>query len=198
MVNIHQLIEDFMNTETPVKGVYNEISLQLELGIYLREHLPKDSYWVQFERNITSYTESNTDAFVKKEMDIVVEDTKAKEKYAIELKFPVNGQYPEQMKAFLKDIRFMEQVLGVDGFVGASVLTLVEDKLFYTPAKVTGFPYDVFRTEANPQREIRVPKDCYIGIENTYKGVWKPITDSKGQINRMYYHIPINGNKNNF
>lgn len=30
--------------------------------------------------------------------------------YAIELKYPKNGQYPEQMYSFIKDIKFMQQV----------------------------------------------------------------------------------------
>lgn len=32
------------------------------------------------------------------------------EHYAIELKYPLNGQYPEQMFSFVKDIKFMEEM----------------------------------------------------------------------------------------
>lgn len=46
----------------------------------------------------------------KHEIDIVVYNDK--EKYAIELKYPVNGQYPEQMYSFVKDVLFTEAAEG--------------------------------------------------------------------------------------
>ena len=52
------------------------------------------------------------------------------EKYAIELKYPRNGQYPEQMYSFVKDIIFMEQ-LKTEGFDATFSMVLVDDKLFY-------------------------------------------------------------------
>lgn len=36
------------------------------------------------------------------------------EKYAIEIKFPTNGQYPEQMFIFCKDIKFLEELKNND------------------------------------------------------------------------------------
>lgn len=41
-------------------------------------------------------------------MDIVIYNES--EKYAIELKYPQNGQYPEQMFSCVKDIKFMEEL----------------------------------------------------------------------------------------
>ncbi|MBR3425033.1 MAG: hypothetical protein IKG79_03185, partial [Neisseriaceae bacterium] len=60
-----------------------------------------------------------------------------KEKYAIELKFPRNGQHPEQMYSFVKDIKFMEELQDKENlkelcFINTYVLTLVDDKLFYS------------------------------------------------------------------
>lgn len=83
--------------------VYNEFSLQHELGIYLRNKLP--DYKVQFERNAKYFDIHDT---IKHEIDIVVFNDR--EKYAIELKYPLNGQYPEQMYSFIKDIKFMEEL----------------------------------------------------------------------------------------
>ena len=47
--------------------VYNEFSLQHELGVFLRNRL--DAYKVQFERNTKFFGISNT---IKHEIDIVV------------------------------------------------------------------------------------------------------------------------------
>ena len=41
-------------------------------------------------------------------MDLFITDTEKKNRYAIELKFPRNGQYPETMFSFVKDIKFLE------------------------------------------------------------------------------------------
>lgn len=77
--------------------VYNEFSLQHELGVFLRSTFPLDK--VQFERNVSYFGISNT---VKKEIDISI--VCGKDRYAVELKYPTNGQYPEQLYSFLKDI----------------------------------------------------------------------------------------------
>lgn len=69
-----------------------------------------------------------TKNFVKKEIDIVIEND-SQERYAIELKFPRNGQYPEQMYSFIKDIRFMEQVESA-GFTKTFCICMVDDKNF--------------------------------------------------------------------
>ena len=107
--------------------IYNEFSLQHELGIFLRERL--QGYKVQFERN-TKYF-GLTD-LVKHEIDIVVYDDVRK--YAVELKYPLNGQHPEQMFSFVKDICFMEQ-LKMKGFEKTYCMTVVKDKKFYSGTK---------------------------------------------------------------
>lgn len=83
--------------------IYNEFSLQHELGIFLRNHFP--NYRIQFERNTKFFGIETT---TKHEIDIVIYNEY--EKMAIELKFPLNGQYPEQMFSFIKDICFMEEL----------------------------------------------------------------------------------------
>ena len=70
--------------------VYNEFSLQHEVGIYLREHFSANK--VQFERNV-SYFKFNKQKFIKREIDITVFSPDNSELlYAIELKYPRNGQ----------------------------------------------------------------------------------------------------------
>ena len=93
-MNLVTLMNSFMKLILEEKiEVYNEFSLQHELGIFLRNELRNTKFF-----NITKT--------IKHEMDIVIYNES--EKYAIELKYPQNGQYPEQMFSCVKDIKFME------------------------------------------------------------------------------------------
>ena len=151
--------------------VYNEFSLQHELGIYLRNKLP--DYKVQFERNAKFFDIYDT---IKHEIDIVVFNDR--EKYAIELKYPVNGQYPEQMYSFIKDIKFMEE-LKKAGFDSTYCLTLVQDKNFCTGEKRDGI-YAYFRSNAPVHGIITKPtgrKDQQIQIEGHYNIQWRAERD---------------------
>lgn len=179
-MNIEQLLKDFMQliNKNEVE-VYNEFSLQHELGIYLRDRL-KD-YKVQFERNTKFFGISGT---VKHEIDIVI--YRNNEKYAIELKYPVNGQYPEEMFSFIKDIKFMEE-MKTAGFDSTYCLTLVEDKNFYSGEKQDGI-YSYFRGNTPIHGVITKPtgkKDFELNIEKSYLIDWKTIQDMK------YYLITI-------
>ena len=153
--------------------IYNEFSLQHELGIYLRKALP--NYKVEFERNVKFFNLSNT---VKKEIDIVVYN--GKEKFAIELKHPLNGQYPEQMYSFIKDIRFMEE-LKLNGFDNTYCLTFVKDKNFYCGNKIDGI-YAFFRAGKNISGKIEKPtgKDIQsITLTNAYQVSWELCNDMR-------------------
>lgn len=158
MPNIKQLLNDFMKEVEPKINkvyddeeeqgkegksikVYNEFSLQHELGIFLREKLPK--YKVQFERNVKNFF--RIEDTIKHEIDIVIYNKQKKERYAIELKFPLNGQYPEEMYSFIIDIKFMEQ-LKEHGFNATYTLTMVIDHNFYE-----GKTYD---NSGNPRQGI--------------------------------------------
>ena len=109
--------------------IYNEFSLQHELGRFLRSELPE--YLVQFERNVSFFAPSK-DAFTKREIDLVVySKDKSDLKFAIELKYPRNGQYPEAMYSFCKDIAFAEE-LNAAGFTHTALLIFADDPLFYS------------------------------------------------------------------
>ena len=190
-----ELLEEFMHLKQTNGDdilVYNEISLQLELGLYLRQK----GYTVRFERNIGEYVK-NTSYFVKKEIDIVAykgKDELKAEKIAIELKFSRNGQYPEQMFSFIKDIKFMEQVKNdvcKEGkFTGTYVLTLVDNKNFYLSNRGKNEIYSYFRKNGS---DIQIPKgkdiikptgnkeECKetikeIKLNNQYNSTWKKPT----------------------
>lgn len=185
MINLSKCIEEFWfyahehNIE-----LYNEFSLQHELGIFLRNKLPE--YKVQFERNV-SYFGIYTGT-IKKEIDIVIFSNDKTEKYAIELKYPRNGQYPEQMYAFIKDILFMEELKAL-GFTSTAAVTLVDDKPFYIGENNSGI-YQYFRAGKPIHGPIYKPTGTTKGIDHTdiigeYYVKWKPTGRS------MYYIVEM-------
>lgn len=154
--------------------IYNEFSLQHELGIFLRESLPQ--YKVQFERNV-SYFSSNHST-IKKEIDISIFSEDKLEKYAIELKCPLNRQYPEQLYSFTKDIKFMEELRGL-GFTKTACVVLVSDKPFYQGKNNNGI-YKFFREEYAVYGDIYKPtgsgkNEDLITLEGNYKVEWNDL-----------------------
>ena len=174
----------FSDIENNSIEVYNEFSLQHELGIFLRNEISKP-YKVEFERNI-SFFYKDADC-VKREIDIVIYHPDMNDKYAIELKFPNNGQHPESMFQFIKDIKFMEEVKQM-GFTHTYVATYVRDRLFYDGRKVDGI-YSYFRNHNTLNGEIKKPtgkKDEVIDIQGNYNIDWLPLENKA-----RYYWISI-------
>ncbi|WP_281976068.1 hypothetical protein [Halobacillus litoralis] len=184
-MNIEEYIHEFFSEVSSNKvDIYNEFSLQHELGIFLRNKVP-NPYKVEFERNIRFFHPNAKCA--KSEIDIVIYHPDNHMRYAIELKYPKNGQYPESMFHFVKDIKFMEQVKDL-GFCENFAVTYVEDNLFYSGSKRDGI-YGFFRNGELIHGEVNKPtgrkKESHI-IEGTYKIEWLPLeNDSK------YYVLSI-------
>lgn len=156
--------------------IYNEFSFQHELGIYLRNNLP--GYKVQFERNVNFFF-GKADTR-KKEIDIVIYKADNSERYAIELKYPRNGQHPETMFAFIGDIKFMERVKEL-GFNRTFAMTLVDDHLFYEGSDNSGI-YSFFRTGKEISGTIQKPtgrKDDFITINGYYKIQWNKLENKE-------------------
>ena len=170
---VKELTEKIVAGETEV---YNEFSLQHELGILLRKRLPERL--VQFERNV-SYFELGKSGFEKREIDIVVFDRKDSLLDAVvELKFPRNGQYPEQMFSFCKDIVFLEQ-LKKAGFDKAFFVVFAEDRLFYE-GNQSGI-YGFFRGGRKLSGPIDKPtgrRDKSLTIRGAYDVVWHEVCGS--------------------
>jgi len=165
--------------------IYNEFSLQHELGIYLREILP--NYKVQFERNVSFFTSDNKT--VKKEIDISIFTEDKRERYAIELKCPMNGQHPEQMYSFTKDIKFMEE-LKERGFTKTACLVLVSDRPFHEGKVNTGI-YKYFREEYAVYGDIYKPtgpskNDEFISLSGRHEFVWHDLN-----VQSKFYIIEI-------
>jgi len=107
--------------------IYNEFSFQHELGIFLRHEFPELK--IQFERNV-SYFDLDKAQYQKKEIDLVMFLDKSNVECVMELKFPRNGQVPETMFSFCKDIAFIEQLVK-SGFKRGYFVAVVDDKAFY-------------------------------------------------------------------
>jgi hypothetical protein len=156
--------------------IYNEFSFQHELGIHLRSRLP--DFKVEFERNVTHFGFKKSD-FIKKEIDISIigRDSKKLEG-VIELKYPRNGQVPETMFSFCKDISFLEQLQSA-GFHEGLFVALADDPLFYS-GQCRGI-YDLFRGEGKIHGMIQKPtgkKDSSVNVNGCYNSHWCSVSQS--------------------
>jgi len=171
---MNAIVQDFIQSiALGQTEIYNEFSLQHEFGIHLRKHLPKMK--VRFERNVSSLF-ATTSQFKKKEIDICICSQNGAQKHsAFELKFPRNGQHPEQMFSFCKDIAFLEQ-LKQAGFLNTYFLAFVDDRLFYEGA-AKGI-YAPFRGSHPLTGTIQKPtgkKDDFVIISGCYTINWEPV-----------------------
>lgn len=174
MDTLAQLVVSFADSITTGRiEIFNEISLQHEFGLFLRGKVP--SYKVQFERNVAFFF-SPTHSFTKREIDIsIFSPDKSELTCAIELKYPRNGQYPEQMFNFCKDIAFIEELHDA-GFSAAGLVIFVDDKLFYN-GRNDGI-YGYFRSGIPIHGRIRKPtggKDSETWVRGSYSVKWKQV-----------------------
>lgn len=184
-MDLTDILEDFWNNLEDIE-IYNEFSFQHELGIYLRSKL-YDDYKVEFERNIKFFRDEECfqgsfkefpelNEFEKREIDIVAYDLDKKIFHAIELKYPRNGQYPESMYSFIKDIRFMEQLKDL-GFDSTYCITIVdkESKPFYEECRKNDGIYAYFRKGETISGKIPKPtgkKNTSVTIDGNYGIEW--------------------------
>ena len=179
LLNLKELIERFfLYRDVENIEIYNEFSFQHELGLFLRRELK--SYTIQFERNV-SYFSINSQT-IKKEIDISIFNGDKSRRYAIELKHPLNGQYPEQMQSFVKDIKFREE-LKENGFTKTAAVVLVSDRPFYE-GRINQGIYKYFRKEYQVYGKIYKPtgamkaKESMI-LNGAYDFQWQSLKDNK-------------------
>jgi hypothetical protein len=158
---------------------YNEFSLQHELGVFLRTRGAFAGRKVQFERNAGYFAPGTRQRWTKREIDISVFADATRPELAIELKFPRNGQVPETMFSFCKDIRFLEELRQRAGFTRALLLVLVDDPLFYQGDKTSGI-YRFFRGNPPARLQGRIAKPTgsqasHVDLRGSYQVRWRPI-----------------------
>ena len=188
-MNLIAYIEEFIKKISDGKiEIYNEASIQFEMAIFFREKI-ENNFEIQLERNVEFFSLDKSN-YIKKEMDIVIFSKDMKEKYCIELKFPTNGQTPEQMFQTCKDIKFLEQ-LKESGFTSCYSIFFTDSRLFYDD-KLDNKPnsiYKIFRGDRVIKNEIRKPtgdKNQVFNIEGEYNIHWNLIKDDL-----RYFIIPL-------
>jgi hypothetical protein len=159
--------------------VYNEFSLQHEIGIFIRAMYPNRK--VQFERSVSFFFPNAQKAsFTKWEMDVAVfSNDPANPLFSLELKFPRNGQHPEQMYSFCTDIAFLEELV-LAGFPRAALLIFADDPKFYEgKLNEDSSPlYGFFRQGRPIHGEIQKPtgrKDGFVTVKGNYTVKWQTI-----------------------
>ncbi len=175
MAQLKQEIEDFFRTVAAGKAeIYNEFSVQHELGIFLRERIGAE-YKVQFERPVSFFGIDRVKTR-KKEIDIAVFSKDRRLRHAIELKFPRSGQHPEQMFKACEDICFVEQLVGA-GFSTGHFVMVADDPLFYSGPSSIGI-YRYFRGGTPLCGVVTKPtgaKDDQVEIKGTHRVAWIPV-----------------------
>ena len=165
--------------------IYNEFSLQHELGIRLRQALPA-GFKLQFERPVDYFDIPRAEA-VKREIDIAIFSADKTVKAAVELKYPRNGQYPEQMFSACVDLTFLEDLVRA-GFAFGVFVIAVEDPLFYRGA-ADGMLYGAFRGGSTVSGCIRKPtgkRDTVIELAGTYSIDWRTAADLRYAVATVY------------
>jgi hypothetical protein len=116
----------------------------------------------------------------KREIDISIFSPDMNELEAvIELKYPRNGQVPEQMFSFCKDISFLEQ-LTERKFRRGYFLALADDPLFYSGSCEKIYSY--FRGGKALTGTIQKPtgaKDKQVIVRGEYNIEWNPVLNQK-------------------
>lgn len=153
--------------------IYNEFSVQHELGVYLRSRLGP-AVKVQFERPVEYFGLSRT-GLTKRETDLTVLGPGQRDKIALELKYPRNAQYPEQMFAACEDIAFLEELV-LGGFSLGCFVMVADDPHFWR-GESDHAPYWYFRGGRTLTGSIQKPtgkKDRSVELHGQYRIHWKP------------------------
>ena len=189
MFPLPELIRRFFRlVATGTVEIYNEFSLQHEVGVFLRSAVSPE-YKVQFERPV-DYFSLRPAPFVKTEIDISVFRPKTAERYAIEFKFPRNGQYPEQMFKAAQDVAFLEQLVSA-GFTGGAFVMAADDPLFYGGRDQSGI-YAFFRAGRALHGVITKPtgrKDESVTVQRSYVLSWQAVASQM-----KYLFVPVGEN----
>ena len=124
---------------------------------------------------------------IKHEIDISIYkkiNGKFIEKYAIELKYPTNGQIPERMYEMVRDIKFMQELKN-KGFTKTFCLTIVTDDNYYEQKRKYDGIYEYFRgNERKPlineiykptgEKNELIGKKPFINLKEEAKIEWVP------------------------
>lgn len=174
---VKKLIYEFLDLVKPGEvSIYNEASLQFELGWYLKENCGGAK--IQVERGVTYFGFDKT-AFVKRDMDLII----FFEGFitVIELKAPIEQSVARPVTVFnwIKDLRFLEQ-LKAENINGYSIF--ITDNLGYLNdnGKAGNLLTDIrSRTLKGEYHSHKKPsdEDEIISLDFEYKLDWQEMSD---------------------
>lgn len=173
---LEQLVTDFLQQRATGEICYNEAAMQFEMAVFLRSVLP-NTWRVEFERPISQFV-PHAPRLTKKEIDLVVASSDMASRYAIELKCPRQGQYPEQMFKACQDIAFLEELVE-QGFNGGLFAFHATDPGFSSDGRKDAI-YRFFRDGKPIQGEIVKPtgkRDSSVTIRGEYLLTWQDQPD---------------------
>lgn len=154
-----------------------EASFQFRLLMRLAKLFDESSIFP--ERNIAYYKLEKGD-FPKERIDIVIEQ-KNNRNMAIELKMPMNGEVPEQMYKFCKDIHFLEKLRAAGMFCKCFFAAVTNDSRFWQGPKDDGL-YPYFRGKPSAVLKGAISKPTGKGkgqqgfiITGSYPICWKEL-----------------------
>ncbi len=163
-------IQNFFNQIKP-GDLYNEASVQYELGCYLRGALSNSK--IHFERNI-SYLNIKKGCLPKSEMDLLVEQNS--QFWVIEIKAPLNQAKARPVTVFewIEDLKFLEK-LKSKGYSGFSIF-ITDQQGYKLGSKKTGklltdIRAGVIHGTYKRKSTSTVPKDK-ISLSQTYNINW--------------------------
>lgn len=108
-----------------VGPIYNERSLQLELGCYLR----REKFKVQFERPFHVESPKGSTKRPKTYLDLLVVGKTGNT--AIELKVPLNQRQPETLYDYCADLEFVEALMRSGACEFGACLLVTDDPTFW-------------------------------------------------------------------
>lgn len=118
--------------------LYNERSLQLELGVFLRSR----GFGVEFERPFRVEFQTGSTRKPKRDLDIIA--VKEGTTTAIELKVPLSGRVPETMYDFCTDVAFVESIVRMGAADKGICLLVTNERQFWYGVNEVGI-YSYFR-----------------------------------------------------
>lgn len=127
--------------QSDAEKIYNERSLQLEIGFYLRSH----GITVEFERPFLVERPAASSKRPKSYLDILA--VKDGVRTAIELKVPMNGRHPETLYDFCADLEFTEALARERVVEEAFCILLTNDAAFWKDSGRGSAIHDAFRVE---------------------------------------------------
>ena len=188
---IQATTREFLKNIYKKYDICNEAELQFELGLFIKDCIPTSR--IYFERSYSRFDVKPNEKLVKKEIDLVIK--KSDETLtAIELKYPKNGQVPETMYNFIKDIRFLEQLAESQKFHRNLFLAITADENFWDgkPKKPI---YDYFRCRKYLPKKTPIykptgpPNKKGISLNNSYPVKWESVPNSEQKLKFLLIEV---------